>query len=161
MSSNIDYASLMDHAMRGLIKETLNVVAENGLPGDHHFYIAFDTNHPEVAVASHLLAQHPNEMTIVIQHWFDHLDIGEEGFSITLNFGNTPEPLYIPYDSILSFMDPSVNFGLRFSIENGDKSKGGKPKSKFKSGNDDDAETPKNAEVVDLDSFRKKSGGSK
>lgn len=156
MSSNIDYASLMDHAMRGLIKETLNVVAENGLPGDHHFYIAFDTNNPEVAVASHLLAQHPKEMTIVIQHWFEHLDVGEEGFSITLNFGNTPEPLYIPYDSILSFMDPSVNFGLRFSIENG-----GKPKSKSKRDTDDDAETTKNAEVVDLDSFRKKSGGSK
>lgn len=165
MSSNIDYPKLMDRALRGLVKDALSTVAENGLPGDHHFYIVFDTKHPDVAVAGHLLAQYPEEMTIVMQHWFDHLEVGEEGFSVTLSFDNLPEPLYIPYESILSFMDPSVQFGLRFSIENEDESKGGKSGTKTKSKSNGKTETdgksPKNAEVVNLDSFRKKSGESK
>jgi uncharacterized protein len=86
----------------------------HGLPGEHHFFITFDTMHPDVEIADWLSDRYPDEMTVVMQHWFDNLDVGDEGFSVTLNFGDQPEPLYIPYDAIKTFVDPSVEFGLRF-----------------------------------------------
>ena len=160
MSSSIDYTRLMDRAMRSLIKEALSVVAENGLPGDHHFYISFETNHPDVAAAVHLLSQYPKEMTIVLQHWFEHLHVDEEGFTVTLNFGDTPEPFYIPYEAILSFVDPSVEFGLRFTIEDEELSKSRRKSANTKLKTNREAESDskpqKNADVVSLDSFRKK-----
>ena len=110
----IDYGNLMHSAMRGLIQKVLTRVSKEGLPGSHHFFITFDTAHPDVELADWLSDRYPGEMTIVIQHWFDNLDVTDEGFAITLNFGNNPEPLYIPYDAIKTFVDPSVEFGLRF-----------------------------------------------
>ena len=114
MSGTIDYGNLMHRAMRGLIQEVLSDIRDGGLPGEHHFFIAFDTMHPDVEIADWLSDRYPGEMTVVIQHWFDNLIVTDEGFSITLNFGDNPEPLYIPYDSIKTFVDPSVEFGLRF-----------------------------------------------
>ena len=114
MSEIIDYPNLMHRAMRRLIREVLEQIAKDGLPGQHHFFISFDTNHPDVEIADWLSDRYPNEMTIVIQHWFDNLEITGDGFAITLNFGDNPEPLYIPYDAILTFVDPTVEFGLRF-----------------------------------------------
>lgn len=114
MSDDIDYGNLMHHAMRGLIKTVLQEVAERGLPGAHHFFITFDTGHPDVEIADWLSDRYPGEMTVVMQHWFENLDVGDEGFAVTLNFGESPEPLYIPYDAIRTFVDPSVEFGLRF-----------------------------------------------
>ena len=89
-------------------------VADNGLPGDHHFFITFDTGHPDVEIADWLSDRYPGEMTVVMQHWFDNLEVAEDGFAVTLNFGDAPERLYIPFDAILTFVDPSVEFGLRF-----------------------------------------------
>ncbi len=83
-------------------------------PGAHHFFITFDTTHPDVAIADWLRARYPAEMTVVIQHWFENLTVTDEGFSITLNFGNQPEPMVIPFDAVRTFVDPSVEFGLRF-----------------------------------------------
>ncbi len=114
MPRRIDYGKLMHRAMRGLIQEVLEDVAQNGLPGEHHFFITFDTRHPGVALADWLHARYPEEMTIVIQHWFEDLDVREDEFSITLNFGDNPEPIVLPYDAIRTFVDPSVEFGLRF-----------------------------------------------
>ena len=114
MSRTIDYGNLMHSAMRGLIKTVLKDVAANGLPGEHHFFITFDTSHPDAELADWLADRYPGEMTVVMQHWFDGLDVGEDGFAVTLNFGDRPEPLYIPYDAIKTFVDPSVEFGLRF-----------------------------------------------
>ena len=114
MSDTIDYGNLMHRAMRSLIKDVLSDVAKNGLPGQHHFFITFDTMHPDVEIADWLSDRYPGDMTVVMQHWYDNLDVGENGFSITLNFGENPEPLYIPYDAIATFVDPSVEFGLRF-----------------------------------------------
>ena len=114
MSRDIDYGNLMHSAMRGLIRTVLEDVAEHGLPGNHHFFITFDTNHPDAQLAEWLSDRYPGEMTVVMQHWFDNLDVGEDGFGVTLNFGDAPEPLYIPYDAIKTFVDPSVEFGLRF-----------------------------------------------
>ncbi len=110
MSQGIDYGTLMHRAMRSLIREVLDSVATNGLPGQHHFFITFSTSHRDVAIAEWLRNRYPDEITVVIQHWFDNLEVTDKGFSITLNFGDVPEPLYIPYDAISTFVDPSVEF---------------------------------------------------
>src|SRR6056297_3798241 len=120
MSDTIDYGKLMHRAMRGLIQEFLIDVRDNGLPGAHHFFITFDTTHPDVQLADWLHDRYPSEMTVVMQHWFDDLEVTDDGFSVTLNFGDTPEHLYVPYDSIQTFVDPSVEFGLRFETQDED-----------------------------------------
>ena len=150
MSRSIDYGSLMHRAMRGLIQEVLQGVADHGLPGAHHFFITFDTRHPDAELADWLRDRYPQEMTVVMQHWFDGLEVDDEGFAITLNFGDSPEPLYIPYDAIQTFVDPSVEFGLRFETHDDDDEDDDDPDP---DGDDDDAHH--DAEVVRLDSFRK------
>ena len=156
VSQKIDYGNLMHEAMRGLIQKVLARVADEGLPGQHHFFITFDTMHPDVELADWLSDRYPGEMTIVLEHWFDALTVTDEGFSVTLNFGDNPEPIYIPYDAIRTFVDPSVEFGLRFETQEDD----------FDDEDDDDEapmvemaeEEPKprkEAEVVSLDQFRK------
>jgi hypothetical protein len=114
MARGIDYGRLMHHAMRGLIRQVLEQIAQSGLPGSHHFFISFDTTHPGVEMADWLRERYPEEMTIVLQHWFDALDVSESGFAVTLNFGNQPERMRIPFDALRTFVDPSVEFGLRF-----------------------------------------------
>jgi len=114
---SIDYGNLMHRAMRGLIQEVLTAVSRTGLPGKHHFFITFDTMHPDVEIADWLSDRYPGEMTVVIQHWFADLKVSDEGFAITLNFGDNPEQLYIPFDAIRTFVDPSVEFGLRFESQ--------------------------------------------
>jgi hypothetical protein len=152
MSRRIDYGSLMHAAMRGLIQQVLTDVADGGLPGDHHFFITFDTMHPDVELADWLSDRYPDEMTIVIQHWYDNLEVSDDGFSITLNFGDSPEPLYIPYDAIKTFVDPSVEFGLRFeTAEHSDEPDEPDPDEPPE---DEDGHR-KEGEVVSLDSFRK------
>lgn len=116
----IDYGGMMHRAMQGLIANILRDVAENGLPGEHHFFITFDTRVEGVEMADWLRDRYPEEMTIVIQHWFDNLTVDEDGFTITLNFGNSPEPLRIPFDALRTFVDPSVEFGLRFETQDDD-----------------------------------------
>ena len=120
MTDTLDYGSFMHRAMRALIFDVLEQVRDHGLPGNHHFFITFDTTHPDVQLAYWLKDRYPAEMTVVIQHWFDGLDVKKDGFSITLNFGDQPEPLVIPFLSILTFVDPSVEFGLRFEQNEGD-----------------------------------------
>ena len=153
MSRIIDYGNLMHRAMRGLIKEVLQDVADHGLPGDHHFFITFDTTHPQAKLAAWLRERYPTEMTVVMQHWYDNLDVQDDGFSISLNFGDQPEPLYIPYDAIRTFVDPSVEFGLRFETH------ASQSDDSDDDGDDDDPSGPsghhKEAEVVRLDTFRK------
>ena len=88
MSDKIDYGNLMHRAMRGLIQEVLEAVQKDGLPGQHHFFITCDTMHPDVEIADWLSDRYPGEMTVVIQHWFADLDVTNEGFTISLNFGD-------------------------------------------------------------------------
>ena len=160
MSREIDYGNLMHDAMRGLIRKVLLDVADRGLPGNHHFFITFDTSHPDAELADWLSDRYPGEMTVVMQHWYDNLEVTDEGFSVTLNFGDAPEPLYIPYDAIRTFVDPSVEFGLRFEQQEGedadeddtatvDAAEVNPPKTPV---TEDKA---KDAEIVSLDSFRK------
>ena len=168
MTRRLDYGSLMHRAMRRLIREVLEDVAEHGLPGEHHFFITFETMHPDVEIGDWLSDRYPEEMTVVLQHWYDHLDVTPEGFSVTLNFGDAPEALYIPYDAIRTFVDPSVEFGLRFEAapdgsaeaapEAEDEAATPLPAVAAPSEADEDAgedEDKPDAEVVSLDAFRK------
>ncbi|WP_102224510.1 SspB family protein [Acidimangrovimonas sediminis] len=150
MSRTIDYGNLMHRAMRALIQEVLEDVADHGLPGAHHFFITFDTRADGVEMADWLRDRYPAEMTIVIQHWYEGLEVTAEGFSITLNFGNQPEPLYIPFDAVRTFVDPSVEFGLRF--ESTDDSS---DEAEMEEDAEEEEAPQKDAEVVSLDSFRK------
>jgi hypothetical protein len=110
----MEYAKMMEDAVRGVMREALVRTAADGLPGLHHFYITFQTTAPGVTISDHLHAQHPEEMTIVIEHQFWDLEVTEKGFSITLAFGGTREPLRIPFEAVTAFVDPSVKFGLQF-----------------------------------------------
>ncbi len=166
MTDSIDYGKLMHNAMRGLIREVLSVVAEHGLPGEHHFFITFDTRHADVDIAPWLCERYPDEMTIVMQQWFDALQVGEDGFAVTLNFGDQPERLHVPYDAILTFVDPSVEFGLRFEAHaEAEASEGGEEEAPHLAGEEDgeadihvaepEDAPKKDADVVSLDKFRK------
>ncbi len=157
---SIAYGRLMHHAMRGLIQTVLSDISENGLPGEHHFFITFDTTHEGAELADWLRDRYPEEMTIVIQHWYDGLAVDDDGFNITLNFGDSPEPLRVPFDAILTFVDPSVEFGLRFeSNQDPEDPEDEPPHDPTPDDTEDkDDETPvesKDAEVVSLDRFRK------
>lgn len=149
MARSIDYGNLMHRAMRGLIQTVLRDVAANGLPGAHHFFITFDTTVDGVQMAQWLRNRYPGEMTIVIQHWFDNLTVSDEGFTITLNFGDNPEPLAIPFDAVRTFVDPSVEFGLRFETHEDDDDEDEEEDP------DDDPPPPQDAQIVRLDKFRK------
>ena len=156
MTDTLDYGSLMHRAMRGLIFNVLEQVRDHGLPGNHHFFITFDTTHPDVQLADWLKDRYPEEMTVVIQHWFDNLVVREDGFSITLNFGDQPEPIQIPFDAIQTFVDPSVEFGLRFENQDMDEDEAEADETEPSA---DTAETSdeapqQEAKVVSLDQFR-------
>lgn len=155
MSQDIDYGNLMHTAMRGLIQKVLTGVSETGLPGAHHFFITFDTRHEGVELADWLRERYPDEMTIVMQHWFENLEVGDDGFSITLNFGDAPEPLYIPYLAIKTFVDPSVEFGLRFESPEDDEDFDLLPEEPAELPETEEPEPQHDADVVSLDSFRK------
>lgn len=114
MAKGINYGQLMYRALRRLIADVLTQVARDGLPGKHHFFITFDTTHPGVDMSPSLRERYPGQMTIVLQDWFENLAVMNDRFTVTLNFGNVPEPIVIPFEAIKTFVDPSVEFGLRF-----------------------------------------------
>jgi hypothetical protein len=153
MAKGINYGQLMQRALRRFLADVLTQVAREGLPGKHHFFITFDTTHPGVDMADSLRDRYPEEMTIVLQEWFQDLAVMKDRFSVTLNFGNVPEPIVVPFDSIKTFVDPSVEFGLKFDAqeegetamrdEPGPQSKPAKPRPSGE------------GEVVSLDQFRK------
>jgi hypothetical protein len=153
MNKTIDYGTLMHKAMRTLIFDVLKDVEQSGLPGEHHFFITFDTTVEGVEISEWLRQRYPEEMTIVIQHWFDGLNVKEDGFDITLNFGDQPESLVVPFLAILTFVDPSVEFGLRFEQNEDDE------QTKFsemeKANDKEKKSSKKKGDVVSLDSFRK------
>ena len=155
------YDLMIEAALRHVVRETLSTVAQNGLPGDHHFYITFLTNFPGVEIPDYLRKQYPDEITIVLQYQFFGLKVEDDKFSATLSFNNVKERLVIPIEAITTFADPSVNFALQFQSgqeddegeeeppePTGTKTKSDKTKAKEKD--------EKRGEVISLDMFRKK-----
>ncbi len=113
-SSSIDYDVLQSDAMRGVVRAVLTRTAKSGLPGDHHFYISFDTTVPGVSLSKRLKEKYPTEMTIVLQHRFWDLIVSDERFEVKLTFDGIPERLVVPFAALKVFFDPSVRYGLQF-----------------------------------------------
>ena len=192
----IRYDLLVQEALKGVVRRILTDATRDGLPGEHHFYISFRTEHPGVRLSQRLRERYPQDMTIVLQHQYDNLTVAETSFEVGLSFSGVAERLRVPFDSLTGFFDPSVQFGLKFetsdATEEADKEapepappipiapakttvsplKGAKPgprKVDAAGGSGDkpkkppaakDGEAPEplpaTAEVVSLDSFRKK-----
>ena len=157
MKDLLRYDKMVETALRGVVREALARAATSGLPGTHHFYITFKTRHPGVKIPDTLHADYPEEMTIVLEHQFWELEVAEERFAVTLSFKSKPERVDVPFEAVTSFTDPSVKFGLQFqpgdSTATPSPPEPGKPSDEKKKG-DKNAKTT--AEVVTLDSFRKK-----
>jgi hypothetical protein len=111
---HIRYDILAQEALRGVVRTVLADAAKNGLPGEHHFYISFDTRADGVRLSPRMLAEYPKEITIVLQHQFWDLMVTEEGFEVGMSFGGIPERVAVPFAAVKAFLDPSVEFGLRF-----------------------------------------------
>ena len=111
---HIRYDILVQDALRGMVRNVLTDAAKNGLVGDHHFFITFDTTAEGVQLSSRLRAQYPEEMTIVLQHQYRGLKVSDEEFEVGLSFGGVPERLVVPLEAIKVFADPSVQFTLQF-----------------------------------------------
>ena len=114
MADHIRYDLLTQQALRGVVRNVLTDAAKKGLPGDHHFYISFNTRADGVRMSDRLRAQYPEEMTVILQHQFWDLAVTDHGFEVGMSFGGIPEKLAIPFDAITGFFDPSVQFGLQF-----------------------------------------------
>jgi hypothetical protein len=110
----IRYDLRVQEALRGVVRRVLSDAARDGISGDHHFYISFATQADGVRLSSRLREQYPERMTIVLQHQFWDLNVSEHGFEVGLSFKNVPERLYVPFDALMEFYDPSVQFGLKF-----------------------------------------------
>jgi uncharacterized protein len=115
--SLIPYDDVVQEALRAVVGRVLGDVAKHGLPGDHHFYITFKTRAAGVNIPVHLMERFPDEMTIVVQHKFWDLKVGDQHFEIGLSFSQVPAHLFIPFSSITAFVDPAVDFALQFHVE--------------------------------------------
>ena len=113
-TDHIRYDVLARDALRGVLRKVLSDAATHGLPGEHHFFITFISEAEGVKLSPRLLAQYPEEMTVILQHQFWDLVVTEDGFEVGLSFGGIPERLAVPFSAIKSFFDPSVQFGLQF-----------------------------------------------
>jgi hypothetical protein len=111
---HIRYDLLAQEALRGVVRTVLSDAARNGLPGDHHFFVTFDTGAEGVRLSQRMRAQYPKDMTIILQHQFWDLSVSEDAFEVGLSFGGVPERLSIPFAAVRGFYDPSVEFGLQF-----------------------------------------------
>ncbi len=163
------YDKLVEAALRRMMADVLRGVAKKGLPGDHHFYIALRTDHPGVRIPASLRARFPEELTIVLQHQYDDLDVDEDGFSVTLSFDGIKSGLTVPFASVTAFSDPSVKFGLQFQVAGASPTATGESAHvasvERSAGGDEapdgDGDEPgggerRTGEVVTLDTFRKK-----
>ena len=158
----IDYGLLIDEAMQAIVRKALLIAEKQGLPGDHHFYITFDTDYPGVMMPDTLLKRYPEEMTIVLQHQFWDLEIEEDRFSIVLSFDNVRNSITVPFAALTAFADPSVKFGLQFrhagmvQKTRAEKKPEAEPKKSGKKSKAKEAKLTPKDNVVSLDSFRKK-----
>lgn len=164
------YDQLAQQALRGVVREALRRIQQVGsLPGEHHFFIAFNTRYPGVNLSPRIMERYPREMTIVLQHQFWNLHVHENFFEVELSFDNIPEKLVVPFNAVKGFLDPAVQFGLQFEVVAADSAADGEKaiKSDGAKGpadsqetaaqtDDDQSESGEKAKVVSLDAFRKK-----
>lgn len=152
------YDKMVERALRGVVRQAIEEVIEDGLPGDHHFYITFMTDFPGVDIPDYLRERYPGEMTIVLQFQFYDLEVDRDRVGVTLSFNNVPERLEIPLAAITIFADPSVNFALQFQPLGDDLEPDFEPDDDGPDGDEDKDEDgdKKTGEVVSLDQFRKK-----
>jgi hypothetical protein len=155
--SLIPYERWTDDALREVVLRALELAAKDGLPGEHHFYITFRTDHAEAKLPGHLKARYPQEMTIVLQHQFEGLQVDRQArqFSVRLYFGGVPATLVVPFTALTGFADPSVRYGLRFqpTMEPAEKPTETTPEP-APAAKPAEAEAP--AQVVSLDAFRRR-----
>lgn len=165
MPGGIDYGQMMQRAMRGLMAEALGVFARSGPVGSHHFYVTFDTRHPGVDMPDWLRERYPREITIVLQHEYRDLAVASDRFTVTLSFSDRPATMVVPLDAVKTFVDPSVEFGLRFEPigDDDDEEDAAAEEAPERAATGPRAvapaagrETPeRHGEVVSLDAFRK------
>ena len=110
-----DYDDWIQESLRRVLRRAMETLAASQEPGEHHLYINFRTTDPDVVVPGFLRAQYPEEMTVVLQHQFEDLDVHESGFEVTLSFSGQRHRLVVPFAAVTSFADPSVNFGLQIT----------------------------------------------
>jgi len=146
--SLVPYQDMMERALRRVMRDALALVEEEGLPGNHHYYVSFLTQHEGVTIPDHLRARYPDEMTIVLQHQFWGLETVEDAFSVTLSFGGRSERLTVPYEAVTAFVDPEADFGLRFGPQPEEEGS-----EQAAAGTEDGGAD--SATVVTLDKFRK------
>lgn len=159
------YDRMVETALRGVVRSSVEEVIEHGLPGEHHFYITFLTDYPGVQIPDYLRERYPGEMTIVLQYQFSDLFVDDEKMGVTLSFNNVPEKLEVPLAAISIFADPSVNFALQFQPMGEGLDDAALSLLDELDGDDDDPDgdgtgggkgEDKTGEVVSLDKFRKK-----
>src|SRR5262249_23228088 len=148
------YEKMVEAALRGVVRDALTRAAREGLKSQHHFYIGFDTKMPGVAIPDYLHAKYPEVMTIVLQHQFWDLEVGEAQFAVTLSFQKQFERLVVPLAAVRSFADPSVNFALEFTPAEDNPARPAAVPAPLEAPPKPTAKT--SAEVVTLDSFRKR-----
>jgi hypothetical protein len=158
------YDVLTQEALRGVVKAAIARVAKSGLPGEHHFFIAFNTRAEGVQMSERLRQRYPREMTIVLQHQFYNLNVREDAFEVELSFNEIPERLFVPFKAVKGFLDPSVQFGLQFeAMQVGDATamqpderRESEPERRSEDATNAEETGPEEAKVVSLDAFRKK-----
>ena len=150
--SLIPYDEIVQDALRSVVRRVLDTVAKEGLPGAHHFYIAFRTKYPGVVIPKHLAERYPDEMTIVVQHRYWDLGVDDEGFQIGLTFNQVPAKLHIPWSAITGFVDPAVDFALQFVANEGASPPAPPPEPVV----EERPPETQTGNVVTLDRFRKK-----
>ena len=168
MTDTLDYQTMTHNAMMSIVRDALQSVAKDGLPGEHHFYITFAPQHPGVDMPNDLRARQGDEMTIVLQHQFENLSVSDLGFQVDLAFDAVVQTLRIPFATVLAFFDPSVEFGLRFPanqeqmLDEAPSAPSAAPEDTSENTSDNnepdgpEAEEPRTGEVVNLDTFRDK-----
>ena len=154
-NKSIDYDRIVEDTLRLVVKKSLELVNEKGLPGDHHFYISFDSTYKGVKVPSELKAGEDNEIKIILQHQFWDLTIDDYKFSVILSFNGKKKNISVPFNSIVSFSDPSVGFSLQFKKDILPENSNLEEKTLFNKFNED-KKKKFNAEIFSLDAFRSK-----
>ena len=151
----LDYARMVREALLDVPRRALRLAAREGLPGEHHFYLSFRTGHPGVSVSPSVRARHPEEMTVVLQHQYWDLAVGDDAFSVTLRFGGTPERLHVPYGALTAFADPAAEFALRFDGPAEARAVKDGPAEGKDTAEDASDEVARPATVVDIRAFRR------